>query len=281
MVYIMLAASIASMVMHNGLSNLVSKQYFAGQKDAVRFNLFMHGLCFVIFGMLTIRGGISLYTLALGLLFGIATALSSIFKMLALTVGPMHITNLFITSSLVVPALSGVVLYREAFSPIKFLLIFLLLFFIYLSMGRKNDTKIHWKWFLYCTISFLCAGAIGVMQKIHQNSSHSGETAAFLATAFLCSLLFSAFGARGAATKQPPRFYGYALICGVCVYAMNHINLILSGILPSQLFFPLVNGSSIVLSSIVSVVVFKETLCNRQAIGLIGGIVTLILFCIF
>ena len=86
----MLAASIASTVLHNGLSNLVSKRYFTGAKDAVRFNLFMHGLCFIIFGLLTISSGISLYTIALGLLLGIAIALASIFQMLALANGPIY-----------------------------------------------------------------------------------------------------------------------------------------------------------------------------------------------
>ena len=56
--------------------------------------------------------------------------------------------------------------------------------------------------------------------------------------------------------------------------------LILSGILPSQLFFPLINGSTIVLSSLVSVLVFKEKLTARQTVGLVGGILSLCAICI-
>ena len=63
-------------------------------------------------------------------------------------------------------------------------------------------------------------------------------------------------------------------------FIMNYINLKLSGVLPSQLFFPLINGSSIVLSSIMSVIIFKEKLSKRQTIGLIGGIVSLIAICL-
>lgn len=61
---------------------------------------------------------------------------------------------------------------------------------------------------------------------------------------------------------------------------MNYINLKLSGVLPSQLFFPLVNGSTIILSSVMSVVVFKEHLSKKQAVGLIGGITSLVAICI-
>jgi len=70
------------------------------------------------------------------------------------------------------------------------------------------------------------------------------------------------------------------LICGGCSFGMNYINLKLSGLLPSQLFFPLVNGSAIVLSSLMSVILFKERLSKRQTIGLVGGIVSLIAICL-
>jgi len=60
---------------------------------------------------------------------------------------------------------------------------------------------------------------------------------------------------------------------------MNFLNLRLSGLLPSQLFFPLVNGSAIVLSSLMSVLLFKEHLSKKQTVGLVGGIASLIVMC--
>lgn len=70
------------------------------------------------------------------------------------------------------------------------------------------------------------------------------------------------------------------LFCGVCAFCMNYINMKLSGILPSQLFFPLVNGSAIVLSSLVSIFFFKEMPTQKQVVGLCGGILSLILICV-
>ena len=71
-----------------------------------------------------------------------------------------------------------------------------------------------------------------------------------------------------------------AIICGICTYGMNLLNLKLSGLLPSQLFFPLVNGSAIVFSSLISVTVFKEHISKKQTAGLIGGIISLIMICL-
>jgi len=72
----------------------------------------------------------------------------------------------------------------------------------------------------------------------------------------------------------------FAIVCGVCTYTMNFLNLRLSGLIPSQLFFPIVNGSAIVLSSLMAVVIFKEKLSKKQLIGLVGGIISLIMICI-
>ena len=61
---------------------------------------------------------------------------------------------------------------------------------------------------------------------------------------------------------------------------MNYLNLVLSGMLPSQLMFPLVNGSSIIISTLISVFLFKETLTKKQLIGVCGGISSLIAICL-
>ena len=71
-----------------------------------------------------------------------------------------------------------------------------------------------------------------------------------------------------------------AAVCGVCIFGMNFLNLRLSGLLPSQLFFPVVNGSAIVLSSLFSVLLFKERLTKKQIVGLLGGLLCLVAICL-
>lgn len=224
---------------------------------------------------------ISLYTVIIGLLFGIVTLLSNSYKLLALTKGPMHLTLLFTTSSMIIPALSGV-FFGEKFSLMKLVVVFLLLFFIYLSFEKNNETKIGGKWFFYSLLAFLFQGTIGILQKIHQTSEYRNESSGFLFVAFVCAMLFTLVKNKckidSAVLNKKIIFI--ALICGGCTFAMNFINLKLSGLLPSQLFFPLINGSSIVLSSIMSVVLFKEKLSKRQTIGLVCGIILLIAICL-
>ncbi|MBR1970621.1 MAG: EamA family transporter [Clostridia bacterium] len=222
----------------------------------------------------------SFFTVALGLSFGVITALSNLYKMRALNAGPMHITLLVTTSSMIIPTMSGV-FFGERFSPIKLILVVFLIGFIYLSFDKTDNKKTNGKWLFFCVLAFLFQGSIGVLQKIHQSSACKGELNGFLLISFVCSLIYSRIRSRKSYKDLNFRkkHIIFAMICGLCTYTMNFLNLRLSGLLPSQFFFPIVNGSAIILSSLMSVLFFKEHLSKKQTIGLIGGITSLIVMC--
>lgn len=273
--------SIMSVVLYNGLSNYVAKNKLKSDLSVLNFNFFAYLVCIVAFGILLITDTISLYTVLLGLIFGIANFLSVHYKFLALNIGPMHLTLLFTTSSMIIPTISGV-FFGEKFSLLKLLTVFILIVFLYLSFEKGNSTKANGKWFIYSFLSFVFSGAIGILQKIHQASAHKEESAGFLFITFVCSLVICLIRSRGHfdSSVLNGKILFFCFVCGVCTFAMHFINLKLSGILPSQLFFPLINGSCIVLSSLISVLLFKEKLSKRQAIGLVGGIISLIAICL-
>lgn len=280
--YILLSVSMLSIVLQNGLFNSASKTMLKTKYDRLNYNAWLYLICFFMFAMLCIGKAITLYSVILGLSFGIATMLSNHFKITALGKGPLHITNLIAASSMIIPALSGAVMFGEKFSIGKAIAILLLILFIYISLKKDKNTGFDKSWVICCVLSFIFQGIIGVIQKIHQSSSHKNELFVFLAASFLFSFIFSrilSFGAKEK-LKFTRKEYGFALVCGVCTFTMNYINLKLSGVIPSQIFFPLVNGSSIILTSLVSVFFFKEKLNKQQTIGLIGGIISLILICL-
>ena len=273
--------SVATMVLQNCLFNHTCKTKLKTQKHINRFNITVYSVCFLLFGLLLLKEEISGFTVLLGFLFGVVTALSNLFKMLSLSTGPMNITLLVTTSSMIIPTMSGI-FFGETFSLAKLCIVLLLIGFIYLSVSKQKHTKASKKWLLFCILAFLFQGAIGVIQKIHQTSTYKTEVSGFLFIAFVCAILFCVFRSRGSEAKisLDKKAVLIGLICGGCTFGMNYINLKLSGILPSQLFFPLINGSAIVLSSIASVIIFKERLSKKQAIGLIGGIISLIAICL-
>lgn len=274
--------SVTAMVTSNCVLNKVCKKEFASPKDIHRFNTIVFGACILLFGgSLLIGGKISLFTVLLGILFGVLTCLNRFNNMLALSNGPMHITLLVTTASMIIPTMSGI-FFGEAFIPSKLVAVVFLIFFIYLSLGKSGDSKFSKKWLIYCTCAFLAQGFIGVLQKIHQSSPYKSETNGFLLVAFAVSFIYTRIIVREKVHKNllSKKLILLAVLIGVCSYANNFINLKLSGMLPSQLFFPLINGSSIVLSSVFSVLIFKEKLTKVQFIGLCGGILSLIAICL-
>jgi len=273
--------SITSIVMYNCVSNEVCKKELKTTDGINYFNFLGYIVCILLFGICALSEGMSLFTVGWGALFGIITALSAFSKFVALGEGPMHLTLLVTTSSMVIPTMSGV-FFGEQFYVKKLIAVVFLIGFVYISLGKSKGKKINKKWVLYCLLSFIFSGTVGVLQKIHQASAHKDEINSFLLVAFVFSLIYSKIRIKSKLSeiKIGKKNILLALLSGICVYAMNIINLKLSGMLPAQLFFPLINGSSIVLSSVFSVVIFKEKITLLQTVGLIGGIVSLIAICI-
>ena len=134
--------SITSMVVQNSIYNSVSKKTLTTNGRLNKYNMLAFLVCIVLFGMFMFGESISLYTVLLGLVFGIATALSNLYRMMALSSGPMHITLLVTTSSMIIPTMSGV-FFGEKFSLAKLVLVFVLIGFIYMSMNSKGGEKIN------------------------------------------------------------------------------------------------------------------------------------------
>ena len=279
--YLFLTISAFSMVLQNSLFNLIGKKETRNGKT-FSYIFFMNFICFLLFAALSLGKGGSLYSAGLGAVFGLVTMLAYFCNLQALAKGPMHITILVTTSSMVVPALSGALFFHEPFRLSKLAATAALLCFICISLKKDDRSKGSGFWTLFCLLPFALQGAIGILQKVHQTSAHSGELSMFLMTAFLFSSLLSGVAAkRSEGVLLPPkRGCLLAAVCGLCTFAMNLINLRLSGIMPAQVFFPLVNGGSIVLSSLSAVLIFGERFTRRQLAGLLGGLVSLICICI-
>lgn len=242
--------------------------------------------------ILLLWGGIrttSFFTIGLGVVFGIITALQSIFLLSALRIGPYAYTTVITFLSTLIPALSGYLFWNEEIGISQIFGMFLLVVCLILSVSRSADEKsANARWIISCGLAFLCTGLIGVMQKIHQTSPHQDELNAFLIIAFLCSGIFSALslsivckreGKLPFAKKDWILSVALLALAGVCIAVNNKLNLYLSGVIDSAVFFPLVNGGHLVLTTLVAVIFFHEKQTKKQWFGLITGIIAVVFLC--
>lgn len=233
----------------------------------------------------------SLYTILLGIVFCISTALCAILNMKALENGPLSYTSVIISCAMVIPALSGMVLYNETVSIWQAAGIILMIASFICAVDNKDGScGTSLRWFLFCLGAFLFSGAVGVMQKIHQNSFYKNELGMFLIIAFGISAVFSIIltvyyrNMKGEkicvfAKGEMHRLIFCSLICGIGIALCNQINMYLSGAMDSIIFFPVVNGSSMILTTAAGILLWKEKLTKKQWFGLIMGGIAILLLC--
>lgn len=239
-------------------------------------------------------GKVSIFTLLLGILFGTIVATQGVMSLKAVECGPMSYTSVIVSFSTVISALSGVAFFGESISVLQIVGITLMLgSFAFAVEKDKEKKKASLRWLTFCLIAFLCCGGVGVMQKIHQHSVYKEELNAFLVIAFTTScLLMSALTIYTSKKEKESLFAktseGKLDIVAICIpialgvmSAINHrLNLYLSGVMPSAVFFPIVNGGGLVLTTLSAVLLFKERLGKRQWLGVALGVLSVLCLCI-
>lgn len=252
--------------------------------------------------LLALSGGklsISPFTLLLAVIFGLVTVVQQVANAAALAQGPLSYTSVIGSMSTVITAFSGLILFGESISVTQIIGIVLMMFCLVLSVKKDTDSekKAAARWLILCILTCFATGAIGILQKLHQSSAYKGELTAFLIIAFAFSFVFSAGNIAVLKLKMPktessdklvfhkkksplPLLVALFVVAGVGIALNNMINLHLSGTVPSAIFFPIVNGGGLILTTLVSVFFFRERLTRIQWLGISLGFVATMLLCL-
>ena len=259
----------------------------------VTFNTVNAVVCSVVLLLWGGFGATSTYTVLLGIVFGLTTAAQMIAYLKALEIGPMSYTTIIVSCSTLMSALSGAIFWQEKLAWAHIVGLVLMLVSFALSIEKKEgEKKSSALWLTLSLIAFLGTGMIGIMQKIHQSSEHKAELNSFLIVAFLTAFVCNAAllcytkhrdGTLTFRFEKPDRakliLLGVMVVAGTCAAVNNKLNLFLSGVVPSAVFFPIVNGGNLVLTTIVAVLVFREKLTKTQWIGVGAGILSVLFLC--
>ena len=237
--------------------------------------------------------GLSVFTCLLGVLFGLVVSLQEIFMIKALQSGPMAYSMVIVSCSTVFTALSGFFFFGESIGVFQILGIALMVVsFMFATEKKEGEKKGGLLWLTFCLLAFLGSGSIGFMQKIHQSSSHKGELNAFLVISFAVSFIFATtmtlismrkenkpLFEKGSNGKIAWIFIIIMISSGICVAANHKLNLALAGEIPSAVFFPIVNGGNLVLTTLSALIIFREKLTKKQWIGVIVGVLSVLALC--
>ena len=251
--------------------------------------------------LLALSGGklsVSPFTVFLAVIFGLVTVVQQVANSAALASGPLAYTSVIGSMSTVITAFSGLIFFGESISATQIIGIVLMLFCLILSVKKDtaDEKKAAARWLILCFITCFATGGIGILQKLHQSSDYKDELTAFLIIAFAFSFVFSAAniaviklraiksgtGKVVFLKKKPslPILIAFFAVAGIGVALNNMINLYLSGEVPSAIFFPIVNGGGLILTTLASVFFFRERLTRLQWVGIALGFVATLLLCL-
>ena len=281
--YLLLFISVFTDTLKNMYYNQFSETKLKNNRDTLLFNVVSCGGSVVLFLILGASFKISAFSFLMALVFALVTVGAQYLSLLAMSLGSMSYSVLFTYLSMLIPTIFGIVAYKAPFGWLQIVGVILMLATFVLSLDLNSDKSVNLKWFAAAMGSFVCWGLVGVCQQIHQNSSFSGELDGFLLWTFILSTVI--FTVIWALTPKKGVEPGYKiksgatlfiLIAGLFIGGINKINLYLSGAMNPVIFFPIVNGGVIILSSLAAIFVFREKLSKPQIAGLALGMVSVL-----
>lgn len=220
-------------------------------------------------------------TLPYSVAFAAAYTMGVVGSVVAIASGPLSLTSLIVSFSLMLPTLYGLIFLHDPISIGFFPGIILLAASLFLINKREKGVKINVKWVISVILAFVGNGFCTIFQKMQQvrfNGAYKNEfmIVALLITAIV-SLIIAIIKERSIIKRHTPVGYALGIVCGVANGAVNLFVMILSGLMPVSLMFPIISAGGIVVTFIISTTIYKEKLSKLQLIGFILGTVSVVL----
>ena len=225
-----------------------------------------------------------------GIASGAFYCMASFLTYIAFGCGSFILTKLFLSYSLLFSVGYGLIILKEPATLFTYIGLILMMISVFLvrqkaekATAKKDEprVKLSLKWVICVALSVIGSGMFSVMQKLQQVK--------FLKTCdnefMIVTLLFSAITlfSIGIITNRKNLLYIlrhggiYASVAGISNGATNLLNLVVNAMIPISIAAPTRSGIKLVISFLISLIIFKEKLSRRQTFGVIIGATALIL----
>ena len=247
---------------------------------------------------------LDLIVLKYAVLYAVVYILCIVCLYSACACGPLSKTSLFLTSSLVIPLIGSVLIWHEPFHYWYIIgLVLMFASFFLLSVKEKDEKKANIKWLLLAIGVFLLNGGLNLIIKGQQYESGGKGSPGLLAISYCFIIVISLLiyitmlavsQKKTAQTEESQLSSGlFRADCNRLSHNIKSLVLIflgagvgnflatyLAGRLPGFILFPSVLGGSLIITTLVSVFVYKEKMTLRSVIGMILGGAAIVLFCL-
>lgn len=272
-------------IFSGSLQSVTSKLYSRENDNAFFFNAIKAVSALTLFLLISInRFSFHIPTAIYGTAYGLMLCVSMYSGYRALFSGPMSLTSLMVSFSLVIPLLYGIVACDEKLNNFKIVgLVFVVItiFFANINKRKTGEQKFGGLgWAVYVFLTFVSNGFCSILQKKHQIEYSSMYCGEFMMFAMLfCSLLFILIILKRKAVCEflKSNEKKYAVISGISNAVAGYGAIKLAGFENASVLFPTISAGTILFSMICGVTVFKEKLKFNHFISIICGIMAVIL----
>ncbi|MBQ9736632.1 MAG: EamA family transporter [Clostridia bacterium] len=260
--------------------------------DAVAANLVRMLLCILI-GFLVLLFGADLPDLAptlplllLSAVGGVASALFVVSWLLAVRKSAYMLIDIFLMLGVLVPLFGGAFLFEETIRPIQWGGVAVLLVAVFLMSCYNNKIKepLSVKGLLLLVLCGLSNGIADLSQKAFVKEmpgiavgAFQFYTYLFAALTLLVALLFVTKGKKENAPHLPARVFAYLGVMAVCLFANSFFKTLAASLLDAVLLYPLNQGASLLLSTAMARVLFKEKLTATGILGIAVAFIGLLM----
>ena len=228
------------------------------------------------------RGPLGLlpYALAFGLSYGVA----GFCAVWAVGCGPLSLTSLMISYSLMLPTLYGLIFLKDPMG--KGFIAGLLLLVLSLWLVSKKDEKVEFsfRWVILTFFAFLGNGGCSIFQKMQQvafEGDYKNELMVLALGIALPILLGIALISEKGEWKENFKAGTLpAALAGLANGVVNLLVMILSGRMAVSVMFPLISAGGLMVVFFISRFIFKENLTKRQMLGFFFGMGSIVLLSI-
>jgi len=275
-----------AIVFASATQSATTKLFNRQSSNLAVFNAIKAGVAMLAFALSAVFGfAFHLPTLLFALGYGASLCLSMYAGYRALCSGPMALTSMLVSFSLVIPLLWGITVGGETVGVLQYVAFPFLALSIVLTNAdklKKSDTphENYGKWLLFVFLTFATNGICSVLQKQHQTFYPEAYSREFMFFAMLfCTAVFLAVALCKTAWKDIKAEKGKWLgaLSGLANALANYLTLLLAGMENASVLFPVISAGNILAALLFGRLFFGEKLKPNHYLAIATGIAAVVL----
>lgn len=206
---------------------------------------------------------------------------------IALAKGPVGITALISSLSMIIPMLGATLFLGESFGILRIVGLVLTFTALYLNTDFKRGARGFSRiWTIAAVLCFLSNGFASFWQKIFALSDYGTEIAGYSFFSYFLASVIAILALLILGRKKEWRptaplsrsLFGWCALVGLFLGCFQWFFTYSQRVVEASLLLPFHSGTSTLLMTVVGVVLFKERLSPRRIAGVAVGIAAIVLF---